>query len=126
MLRWIVIVLFLLLPSAARADLWADCEQSEPYGRRIQLCTEFIQRQKGDPRLASAYANRGRAYSAMGEYDLAIADYTRAIEVYLRGSTPTLAGSRAYLNRGYVYRTEKKEFEKAIADYTKVIEILPK
>ncbi len=50
-----------------------------------------------DPKLLSAYINRGLAYDGKGNFDQAIADYTKAIEL-----DPTFA--LAYIDRGGDYR----------------------
>ena len=48
------------------------------YDRAISDFTEAI---RLDPKLASAYYNRGIAYENKGEHDKAIADYTEAIRL---------------------------------------------
>ena len=70
-----------------------------------------------NPRMTTAYFNRGICYSAAGELDQAITDYSRAIEL-----TPEDAD--AYFQRGYAYG-ELGEYELAIQDCTKAIELNP-
>ncbi len=58
-----------------------DCF-SEDFNRRIQGCTDLIERGSfARDELASAYSQRALAYSLKGRHDLAIRDYDRAIEL---------------------------------------------
>ena len=70
-----------------------------------------------NPRMATAYYERGIANHDKGELDLAIEDYTRAIEL-----DPEEAG--AYYGRGRAYY-EKGELDQAIEDHTRAIELDP-
>ena len=105
-----------------------------------------------DPKDASAYNNRGNAWSDSRQYDRAIADYTEAIRLDPkhavahnnrgnargpRGSTkrPSPTTSRpsastrrlalAYNNRGFL-RSGRKEYDKALADYDQAIRLDPR
>jgi len=66
------------LPAPARADAAADCF-SEDLERRIQGCTELIDRRDQSIDLSYAYAMRGLAFSIKGQYDTAVRDYDSAI-----------------------------------------------
>jgi tetratricopeptide (TPR) repeat protein len=73
---------------------------------------------KLDPKLASAYNNRGAWWEINGRNDKAIDDYGKAIEL-----DPKYA--LAYDNRGNVYCI-LHEYDKAIDDFDKAIELAPK
>ena len=73
-----VLAVAVSLPAPARADAAADCF-SEDLERRIQGCTELIDRRDQSIDLSYAYAMRGLAFSIKGQYDTAIRDYDVAI-----------------------------------------------
>ena len=73
-----VLAVAVALPAPARADAAADCF-SEDLERRIQGCTELIDRRDQSIDLSYAYAMRGLAFSIKGQYDTAIRDYDVAI-----------------------------------------------
>jgi tetratricopeptide (TPR) repeat protein len=73
-----VLAVAVALPAPARADAAADCF-SEDLERRIQGCTELIDRRDQSIDLSYAYAMRGLAFSIKGQYDTAIRDYDAAI-----------------------------------------------
>jgi tetratricopeptide (TPR) repeat protein len=120
-MRGILIGLVLMLatlPASAqsREEYWARCATADP-DVRIAGCTALIRSGKEAQDLATAYFNRGHAYSLMGLFDQGIDDYTRALAL-----RPDYAA--AYYNRGNNYR--KKEFyDQAVADYTRAIAIVP-
>ncbi len=115
MRRLIVAALALTLFSAgAKGDAAGDCNQSDDMDRRIDGCTQLIDR---NPTGWGAYFNRGTAYRAMGEYERSIADYTKSIEI-----NPDFLHS--YTNRALTYE-KMGDKTKAIADYTKALEIDP-
>jgi tetratricopeptide (TPR) repeat protein len=63
------------------ADTMQDCF-SEDFNRRIQGCTELIERGTFTRNeLSGAYSQRALAYSMKGRHDQAIRDYDRAIEL---------------------------------------------
>ena len=70
-----------------------------------------------NPRLATAYVQRGNAYDGDGDYDGAIADYSTAIRLH-----PGL--SFAYHGRGLTYAL-KGDYISSIADFTEVVIINP-
>ena len=70
-----------------------------------------------DPRLATAYSDRGVAYRKKGEYDKAIADYSEAMRLW-----PNWRGY--YLNRGLAYAAAGRSRE-AIADFDVAIFLKP-
>jgi tetratricopeptide (TPR) repeat protein len=68
-----------LAAAPARAEAAADCF-SEDIERRIQGCTELIERRdQSTADLSLAYAMRALAFSLKGHYDTAIRDYDVAI-----------------------------------------------
>ena len=73
-----VLAVAVALPAPARADAAADCF-SEDLERRIQGCTELIDRRDQSIDLSYAYAMRGLAFSIKGQYDTTIRDYDVAI-----------------------------------------------
>jgi len=73
-----VLAVAVALPAPARADAAADCF-SEDLERRIQGCTELIDRRDQSIDLSYAYAMRGLAFSIKGQYDTAVRDYDSAI-----------------------------------------------
>ncbi|MBI5187448.1 MAG: tetratricopeptide repeat protein [Nitrospinae bacterium] len=89
--------------------------ENKKYTDAVDACTRAIEL---DPKDASAYNNRGNAYSDLKRYDEAIRDYGKAIEL-----DPKYAS--AYNNRGSVY-SNLTEYYKAIRDYDKAIELDPK
>ena len=108
----------------AIADLTKDIDSKAPwsnlsFGRR---CIAYIGKGNLDAALAdcnqaialvnttpSAYAARGRVYTARHEYDKAIADFDLAIQK--RANTPTF-----YAGRGEAFEG-KKDYDNARADY---------
>ncbi len=109
-----------LCATGARADIYADCNQSKDFDRRISGCTQVIER--GDRETAGnraiAYNSRGDAYYSKGGVDRAIADYSQAIAL-----DPKFAA--AYNIRGIAYY-RKGEVDRAIADYSRAIALDPK
>ncbi len=108
-----------LCATGAKADRYEDCVQSADLERKIRGCTQIIERgtRESLENRASAYINRGVAYTKKGEVDRAIADYTKAIAL-----DPDDA--EAYYNRGVVYG-RKGDKEREIADFRKALEINP-
>lgn len=84
------------------------------YERAIWNFSEAIEL---DPLYATAYGNRGIAYSKLGNYEKAIEDYNKAIELY-----PGYA--KAYFNRGFTY-SKLQEYKKALDDYNQAIKLNP-
>jgi len=78
----------------------------------------FSEAIKIDPKMTSAYINRGEAYRLQHQLDEAIADYTQAIQL----DPKTVS---VYLKRGEAQRLRHK-LDEAIADYTQAIQIDPK
>ena len=71
-----------------------------------------------DPRLSTAYAQRGFTYACRGDYDRAIADYDEAIRL-----NPQYI--EVYNDRGIV-RDKQGDYEGAIADYDEAIRLNPR
>ena len=72
-----------------------------------------------DPKLATAYVNRGWAYT---ERKATLIKLSRTLR---KPSSLTRNWRTAYLNRGWVYE-EKGDFEKAIADEKQALRLNPK
>jgi tetratricopeptide (TPR) repeat protein len=88
------------------------------YSKKYEFCVRFYDCIiEIDPEYASAYSNRGLAYSHLNQFQQAINDYNKAIEI-----DPELA--QAYYNRGNAY-SDLNQFQQAINDYNKAIEIDP-
>ena len=117
-----LLIIFILAVSAtgARADRYADCEQSSDLDRTILGCSEIIDNRGREDRdaLAGAYSNRGSVYFTKGNLDRAIDDYTKAIEI-----KPKDAG--LHYNLANVFHA-KNDFDRAITAHTKAIQINPK
>jgi tetratricopeptide (TPR) repeat protein len=88
------------------------------YSKKHKFCVRFCDCIiEIDPEDASAYSNRGNAYSSLNQFQDAIKNYTKAIEI-----DPEYAS--AYSNRGLAY-SDLNQFQEAIKDYTKAVEIDP-
>jgi tetratricopeptide (TPR) repeat protein len=81
----------------AWADAAPDCSQDKDIDLRIDGCTRFI---KKNPKIASAYENRGLAYLDKGDWDRAIADATNAIRRNPRYGAAYQRRSFAYAKTG--------------------------
>ena len=90
-------------------------QSNQDFDRTVSDYSKALER---NPHDASAYYNRGLAYSRTGEYDRAIADFNKALEL-----NPKLA--EAYFSRALVYG-RKGEYDLAISDFNKVLEMNPK
>lgn len=69
-----------------------------------------------DPKLASAYVNRGVAYDQKGDLRRALADYEAALAIE--------PGRVAYMNRGNVFNA-LGQHDRAIADYQAALKLEP-
>jgi tetratricopeptide (TPR) repeat protein len=119
MLRMFTFCLVLL---SSGLTAWAysreDClEFNTDQEKTINVCTEFIAKNPGDPQLAQAYAARGKAFERANNLDLAIADYSRAIE---------LAPSEVYYFniRGTAHQS-KGDLKRAAEDFRRSVTIDP-
>jgi tetratricopeptide (TPR) repeat protein len=82
------------LPAGATDDPTTDCF-SEDLNRRIDGCTQLIERQgQGAADLSLAYSMRALAYSLKGRYATAISDYDAAIA--LRPNFAVALNNRAW------------------------------
>ena len=119
---WQLLLLLLCLSSmllfrvpAARADVIADCNQTDNPERAIRACSTYLEDRTATPQnLAVAYVNRAIAYSLRRGFDQALSDYGAAIQ--LDPENPL-----AFYNRGNLH-FDRGEHAKAIADYTSAIE----
>src|SRR6187399_14183 len=113
----LILILLLLGPPAS-----AQSAKKDSYLRNIELCngkdraslepringcTSLIDSGQGTPvALATAYNNRGNAYTVKGDYDRAIQDFHQSIKL-----NPTFA--KPFNNRG-VAHLKKGEYDLAI------------
>lgn len=86
-------------------------------GKNEQAVEAFTRALQINPRLASAYNNRGIAWRSLGKFDKALADFTKAIEV-----DPELAD--AYTNRATI-RYFQGLWGQAVEDCEKALTITP-
>jgi RNA polymerase sigma factor (sigma-70 family) len=99
-------------------------EKKRDYAKAIADYTRLL---SIEPRNVSARHNRALCYEQTRDYDKAIADYTYVIEgdndfshlLYGRDKQVALA----YLYRGRVYQSYKKDFAKAVADYNDALRL---
>lgn len=83
-----------------------------------ELATFYYTRYIGkNPKVYTAYYNRGLAYNGLGKYDLALADFAKTLEI-----NPQYW--QAYSSRGYSYYGQK-QYESAIREYTSSIQLNP-
>ena len=129
-IRGVTLILMLLLfgPTAA-----AQSAKKDNYLRNIELCngkdrasldpridgcTSLIDSGEGTPvALATAYNNRGNAYTVKGDYDRALQDFDQSIKL-----NPTFA--RPFNNRG-VAHLKKGEYDLAIKALDEAIKLNP-
>jgi lipoprotein NlpI len=116
--------------AASRAD-WDACKGDDPdpptttgasctsyKGITTAPSPTFSEAIRLDPRLASAYNNRGNAYGAPGNTGRAIADFDEAIRLEPKYAV-------AYNNRGSTYLSQGR-IAPAIADFDEAIRLDPK
>ena len=84
-------------------------------GRTDEAIAEYDRAIEMRPAFASAYYNRGLAYSYKGDTTLALKDYTKAIDL-----EPGMY--QAFYNRGNLYMAEGFN-DKAARDFTSTIEL---
>ena len=92
--------------------LGLSCSTSGDFEKGILHYTKAIKR---NPRLLSAYTNRGINFLQLHRYNEAIADHTKAIELLPRRSLN-------YFLRGMTYK-HAGNLDAAVVDYNKAIEI---
>lgn len=88
-------------------------------GKHSLEITEYSKAIDLAPNNATAYYNRGNAYSNSGKYQKAIEDYNHAIRL-----NPDIDNAATYFNRGNAYFDSGK-YQKAIEDYNQVIRLNP-
>lgn len=93
------------------------CNGTTPEAR-ISGCTSLIDDRQGTPRtLATAYNNRGNAYTARSDYDRAIADFDQSIKLNPAYVKPLNNRGVAYLRKG--------EYDLAIEAFDEAIKLNP-
>ena len=109
--------LAMLTFAQTRDELWSRCRATEP-DLSIGGCTAIIQlEQETTNDLATAFYNRGNAYSTKGDNDRAMRDYDEAIRLNPKFSD-------AFYNRGRAYRA-KGDNDRAIQDFDEAIRLDP-
>jgi GTP pyrophosphokinase len=94
-----------------------EAHSNKNFQGAIQLYSRIL-RTKLDPALRSlVYNHRGMALFALAEYFRAIEDFSRALHF-------NDANSRAWCNRGLVYRVQRK-YDQSLEDYDQSIAIAP-
>jgi WD40 repeat protein/regulator of sirC expression with transglutaminase-like and TPR domain len=96
----------------ASVDGKETCNRSLDLDLAIKACSDLIGQASSD---ASAYRQRGQAYSGIGDYDRAIVDLDQAIRL-----VPT--GALSYAVRGAAY-WQKGDLDGAIADANEAIRL---
>ena len=91
-----------------------ELNEQKQYDAAIKRCTTILSLY---PNNATAYFQRGRAYTFNKQYQQAIADFNKAIQI-----DPNFA--YAYNNRGIAYRN-LNQYQQAIDDFNKAIQIDP-
>jgi tetratricopeptide (TPR) repeat protein len=96
---------------------WKSCVSSDS-ATRIAGCTALIEANK-EPKegLATAFMNRGTAYTTKGDYDRAIEDFDQSVRLNSNDAN-------AFYNRGYAYY-RKGEYDHAIENYDQSLRLNP-
>lgn len=120
-MRHAVLVLLLLpvlAPTPASADVLADCTQDQDWWLRVRACTEAIEGGRWEGPAASwAYSNRAVARAALGDYIDAFDDHERAVAL-----DPANASARN--NKGNTH-AEFREHARALAEFDRAIALDP-
>src|ERR1700733_3122120 len=104
-------------PKFSNVDL-CDGKDRTPPSLQILGCSSLIKSSANDPKvLASAYNNRGNAFTSEGRYDLAIRDYDQSIKLDPHFAKP-------FNNRGVAHQ-KRDEYDLAIEDFDAAIKIEP-
>jgi tetratricopeptide (TPR) repeat protein len=104
-------------PKLSNVDLCDGKDRTSP-SLQILGCSSLIKSSVNDPKvLASAYNNRGNAFTSEGRYDLAIRDYDQSIKLDPRFAKP-------FNNRGVAHQ-KRGEYDYAIDDFDAAISVEP-
>lgn len=87
-------------------------------GALEQAMADFNKAIQLDPKLDTAYTNRGLVFFKLGQYDQAIVDYSQAIFFQIQILL------KAYSNRGSVY-LRLVQYDNALVDFNQAIQINP-
>jgi len=94
-----------------------EAHSNKNFSGAVQIYARIL-RMKLDPNLRSlVYNHRGMALFALAEYNRAMDDFTRAIQY-------NSSNSRAWCNRGLVYRVQQR-YDQSLEDYDQAIKISP-
>ncbi len=98
-------------------ELLKKADSSKNEGDYTTAFDYYTKALKLNPRIASAYYNRGIIWGINGDYDQAISDFTEALKI-----APRIP--MAYYYRGVAWG-KKNDSDRAVIDYTKALEIDP-
>jgi tetratricopeptide (TPR) repeat protein len=106
--------------SKGLSELMARCQSDRTeFKERVSVCSEIIASGSASKiEVATAYLNRGNAWSDNSEADRAIADYSEVIRLF--PNKP-----QGYTNRANRW-ADVKEFDRALTDYNQALRVDPK
>ena len=111
---WIALLVAVLMPGAAVADMADDCVQVDDYQLKAMGCTRAIESGKWSGKnLAWAYNNRGNAYINLKDYRAAVRDLDRALELDPAHENALYNLGIAYSRQGD-YRTAERNYGRVI------------
>ncbi len=104
----------------AWANRYNNCNQDADIERRIQGCSQVIERGKRENsnNRVLAYYHRGLAHAENGDHDAAITDFTSAIKLKPKYVV-------TFMSRGISFAA-KGDYDSAVADFTRAINRNPK
>jgi tetratricopeptide (TPR) repeat protein len=106
-----------VLAGQTQDENWKRCAGSDP-AARISGCTALLQANRGtNEELATAYMDRGTAYTVNGNYDRAIEDLSQSLRLNPKSA-------EAFYNRGYAFAA-KGDDENALKDYDDALRLNP-
>jgi tetratricopeptide (TPR) repeat protein len=121
-----ILVLAVLLSTAAWASDWSDCVAPlNDLERIIYTCTRIIGGgQESQGRLAAVYTNRGAAYDIKGDREQSVEDYDRSIADETMAIKLNHIFVMAYQDRSIAY-DNKGDYDLAIIDANTAIKLSP-
>ena len=97
---------------------WCDGKDRTPPSLQILGCSSLIKSRVNDPKvLASAYNNRGNAFTSEGRYGLAVRDYDESVKLDPHFAKP--------LNNRGVAHQKRGEYDYSIDDFDAAISVEP-
>ena len=114
--RFVIFLLLVIIPCAAKAGEMQDCNQGIDAARSVKACTRIIEGKNSTTRL-DAYVHRGFALMELKQYKPAAADFTRAISMDPQHLFANIGRGAAFYNLG--------KHQNAIGDFTNGIKLSP-